>query len=99
MRCRHNAVAFEDYVELPVPVLDRDVPGWTGEPDASRRELNRKDASMAWIIARLKVLRTQRDSSGSGREEQFVYVGIMTYEKVNARCMKVANVSTFAPPP
>jgi hypothetical protein len=58
-----------------------------------------KDASMAWIITRLKVQRTQQDSSGSEREEQFVYAGIMTYEKVNGKWMKVANVSTFAPRP
>jgi hypothetical protein len=58
-----------------------------------------KDASMGWIITRLKVQRTQPDSSGSEHEQQFVYAGIMTYEKVDGRWMKVANVSTFAPQP
>ena len=57
------------------------------------------DATMAWIITRLKVQRTQQDSSTSEREEHFVYAGITTYEKVAGIWMKVANVSTFAPPP
>jgi len=54
-----------------------------------------RDGSMGWIITRLKVRRTQKDSSGSEKEEKFVYAGIMTYEKRNGKWFKVANVSTF----
>jgi len=53
------------------------------------------DGSMGWIITRLKVRRTQKDSSGSEKEEKFVYAGIMTYEKRAGKWIKVANVSTF----
>lgn len=53
------------------------------------------DASMAWMIVRTKVRRTQKDSSGAEREEKFVYAGIMTYEKRDGRWVRVANVSTF----
>ena len=53
------------------------------------------DASMAWMIVRTKVRRTQKDSSGAEKEEKFVYAGIMTYEKRNGRWVRVANVSTF----
>ncbi|MCI0487827.1 MAG: DPP IV N-terminal domain-containing protein [Blastocatellia bacterium] len=48
------------------------------------------DASMAWMIVRLRVRRTQAD-----KEEKFVYSGIMTYEKRDGRWIKIANVSTF----
>jgi hypothetical protein len=56
------------------------------------------DGSMAWMITRLRVRRTQRDATGAERERAFVYAGIMTYEKVNGEWLKVANVSTFEPP-
>lgn len=52
------------------------------------------DATMAWIITRLRVRRVKRDADGTERREGFVYAGIMTYEKVGGRWMKVANVST-----
>lgn len=55
------------------------------------------DGSMAWMITRLKVARTQKDSTGVEREQKFVYAGIMMYEKVDGRWVKVANVSTFEP--
>jgi len=57
-----------------------------------------KDASMAWMITRIRVRRVQRDSAGAEREERFVYAGIMTYEKRDGRWVRVANVSTFEPP-
>ena len=53
------------------------------------------DASMAWMIARTRVRRTQKDSSGAMKERKFVYAGIMTYEKRNGKWIRVANVSTF----
>lgn len=57
-----------------------------------------KDASMAWMITRIRVRRVQRDAAGVEQEEKFVYAGIMTYEKRDGRWMRVANVSTFEPP-
>jgi len=54
-----------------------------------------KDGSLAWMIVRLKVRRTQKDSSGAEKEEKFVYSGIMTYEKKEGKWIKAANVSTF----
>jgi hypothetical protein len=57
-----------------------------------------KDASMAWMIVRVKVRRVQKDAAGREHEEKFIYAGIMTYEKVNGKWMRVANVSTFEPP-
>ncbi|HEX8354237.1 MAG TPA: hypothetical protein VF611_15115 [Pyrinomonadaceae bacterium] len=57
-----------------------------------------KDGSMAWMITRIKVRRVQKDSSGKEHEEKFVYAGIMTYEKLGGKWVRVANVSTFEPP-
>ncbi len=54
-----------------------------------------RDASMAWMIVRTKVRRTQKDDAGAERERQFVYAGIMTYEKQNGKWIRIANVSTF----
>ena len=56
------------------------------------------DGSMAWMITRIRVRRVQKDAAGAGREEKFVYAGIMTYEKRDGKWMRVANVSTFEPP-
>lgn len=56
------------------------------------------DASMAWMITRLKVRRVQRDAAGVEREERFVYAGLTTYEKRGGRWVRVANASTFEPP-
>jgi hypothetical protein len=56
-----------------------------------------KDASMAWMIVRIRVKRTQKDASGVERESKFIYAGIMTYEKQGGKWMRVANVSTFEP--
>jgi len=57
-----------------------------------------QDATMAWMITRVRVRRVQTDASGKEREEKFVYAGIMTYEKRDRRWRRVANVSTFEPP-
>lgn len=54
-----------------------------------------KDGTLAWMIVRLKVRRTQKDSSGAMQEQKFVYSGVMTYEKKEGRWIKSANVSTF----
>jgi len=53
------------------------------------------DGSMGWVISRLAVTRTEPDGSGGTRTRSFTYAGIMTYEKVGGKWMKVANVSTF----
>ncbi|HYP27796.1 MAG TPA: hypothetical protein VE262_13850 [Blastocatellia bacterium] len=57
-----------------------------------------KDASMAWMITRIRVRRTQKDEAGKEVEEKFIYAGIMTYEKQSGKWVLVANVSTFEPP-
>ncbi|MCI0415568.1 hypothetical protein L0222_22565 [bacterium] len=54
-----------------------------------------KDGTMGWIISRIKVRRVQKDSTGKEQEQQFVYAGIMTYEKVQGKWIRHANVSTF----
>jgi hypothetical protein len=53
------------------------------------------DASMAWMIVRTRVRRTQKQADGSDKERSFVYAGIMTYEKKDGKWVRVANVSTF----
>ena len=53
------------------------------------------DASMAWMIVRNKVRRTQKLPSGEAKERAFVYAGIMTYEKRQGKWVRIANVSTF----
>ncbi len=54
-----------------------------------------QDASMGWMIARTKVRRIQMDKSGVTHEREFIYAGIMTYEKQDERWVRTANVSTF----
>ena len=54
-----------------------------------------KDGSMAWMITRIKVRRTQKNEAGAEREQKFIYAGIMTYEKRDGKWTRVANVSTF----
>ena len=53
------------------------------------------DGSMAWMIERIRVRRTQPSLSGAAKEEKFVYAGITTYERLDGKWLKVANVSTF----
>jgi hypothetical protein len=57
-----------------------------------------KDATLAWMIVRVRVRRTQKDATGAERETKFVYAGITTYEKQNGKWMRAANVSTFEQP-
>lgn len=54
------------------------------------------DASMAWMIVRLRARRTQSDASGSKTERSFVYAGIMTYEKQDGKWVRIANVTTLS---
>ena len=56
-----------------------------------------KDGSMAWMITRIRVKRTQKDAAGVEKERKFIYAGIMTYEKKAGMWVRVANVSTFEP--
>jgi len=53
------------------------------------------DGSMAWMIVRVRVRRTQPNPSGKDVEERFIYAGITTYEKRDGKWLKAANVSTF----
>jgi len=53
------------------------------------------DGSMAWMIVRVRVRRTQQNSSGAAIEEKFIYAGISAYEKRSGKWLQVANVSTF----
>ncbi len=53
------------------------------------------DASMAWMIVRTRVRRTHRDEHGQEQRRQFIYAGIMTYEKRAGIWVRIANVSTF----
>jgi hypothetical protein len=54
-----------------------------------------QDASLAWMITRTKVRRTQVDESGQQHEQEFVYAGVMMYEKRDGEWIYTANVSTF----
>lgn len=56
-----------------------------------------RDGSMAWMITRIRVRRTQKSEAGAEREQKFIYAGIMTYEKLDGKWVRVANVSTFEP--
>lgn len=56
-----------------------------------------KDASMAWMITRVRVRRVQKDKSGKEVEEKFVYAGLTTYEKQGGKWVRAANASTFEP--
>lgn len=55
------------------------------------------DGKMGWVISRMAVTRTAPGGAGEKETRSFVYAGIMTYEKVGGKWMKVANVSTFEP--
>lgn len=48
------------------------------------------------MIVRNRVRRTQIQVDGSEVERKFIYAGIMTYEKVDGKWLRMANVSTFA---
>ena len=53
------------------------------------------DGTMGWVVSRMAVTRTEPDDGGGRQTRSFTYAGIMTYEKVDGKWMKVANVSTF----
>lgn len=54
-----------------------------------------QDASMGWMIVRNKVRRVQVNDQGVHHEREFIYAGIMTYERQDGTWVRVANVSTF----
>lgn len=54
-----------------------------------------QDASLAWMITRTRVRRTQTDESGEQRDSEFVYAGVMMYERRDGQWIYTANVSTF----
>jgi hypothetical protein len=54
-----------------------------------------QDASLGWVITQTKVHRTQVDESGTTHAREFIYAGIMTYEKQAGYWICTANVSTF----
>lgn len=56
-----------------------------------------RDGTMSWMITRIRVRRTQKNEAGAEREQKFIYAGIMTYEKLDGKWVRVANVSTFEP--
>lgn len=53
------------------------------------------DGSMGWVLSRLRARRTQIDENGAAQSREFVYAGIMVYEKRDGKWLRVANVSTF----
>ena len=53
------------------------------------------DGTMGWVVSRMAVTRTEPDGEGGRQSRSFTYAGIMTYEKVDGKWMKVANASTF----
>jgi len=53
------------------------------------------DGTMGWVISQFEVTRTEPDGEGGTRTRSFTYAGIMTYEKIDGKWMKVANVTTF----
>lgn len=55
------------------------------------------DATLAWMIVRNRVRKTQIQDDGTVGERKFIYAGIMTYAKHEGRWLRIANVSTFAP--
>ena len=54
-----------------------------------------QDASLGWMITRTRVRRTQQDETGALHEREFIYAGIMIYEKHDKQWVRTANVSTF----
>lgn len=54
------------------------------------------DASIAWVISRVRVRRTVRMPDGSEEAEQFIYAGLDTFEPRDGVWVRTANVSTFA---
>jgi len=55
------------------------------------------DATLAWMIVRNRVRRSQTQPDGTFVQRQFVYAGLTGYEKRNDTWYRIANVSTFEP--
>lgn len=55
------------------------------------------DATLAWMIVRNRVRRSQSQPDGTVTVRQFVYAGLMGYAKRAGRWYRIANVSTFEP--
>ena len=53
------------------------------------------DASIAWVISRVRVRRTKTQPDGSVAREAFTYAGLDTYEMRDGIWLKTVNVSTF----
>ena len=53
------------------------------------------DATLAWMIVRNRVRRSQTQPDGTVSQRQFVYAGLMGYAKRAGRWWRIANVSTF----
>jgi hypothetical protein len=53
-----------------------------------------QDASLGWMITHMKVRRAQTDDAGVTHEREFIYAGILTYEKHAGAWVCTANVST-----
>ncbi len=53
------------------------------------------DGSMGWVLSRTKVRRVVRSAEGPDTERNFVYAGIMIYQRHNGAWKRVANASTF----
>jgi len=51
-----------------------------------------QDASLDWVITRMKVRRTQINGLGAAAEREFIHAGIWTYEKRQGRWFCTANV-------
>jgi len=54
------------------------------------------DGTMAWVMVRTRVRRTQT-TDGVAKDRNFVYAGVMMYEKRDGVWKGVGNVSTFEP--
>ena len=53
------------------------------------------DGKLGWMITQTKVRRVQVDETGDRREREFIYAGILTYEKCEGQWRCTANVSTI----
>jgi hypothetical protein len=53
-----------------------------------------EDGSMAWLIYKIYVRRSEQNKQGSITQEEFIRAGINTYVKSDGRWMKTADVST-----
>lgn len=55
------------------------------------------DGTMAWMIVKTRVRGSQKTAEGGETKREFVYAGVMMYEKQNGKWVRVGNVSTFEP--